>query len=776
MVRRRSLRVKFVLAIGALVAVVLLANGLVQALAGRRILEHDIEERALAHAALAVGPVCTAYELYYTSGFSKFRELVLETSRLEPDLAWLEIYDTSGTLLFDSRTLALDGAEARAAAPARTAPDERLRRAVRGMDLLSWRVDIESQPTFVTVAPYVEEWGRHRYSVAFYASYRSLRGAAEAATWRIAWLSAGSLALGVLIAVVLSSQSLGPVDALTRGARDLADGQLGRRIQLRTGDEFEVLASTFNQMAEHLQRNVSDLEASNRTLNAMNSELQQLDRMKSDLLANVSHELRTPLTAIQGYAEAMDEGLLGEISSAQSEALTVVRRNGKRLMAMIEQLLSFSRLESGKVRIEPAAFDLAEVINQSANGVRAARGPGFALAVDLDGRLPLVWGDPSRIAQVLDNLLTNAAKFSPPGSLVTVSARRRGEDVEVAVSDRGIGIARGDREKVFERFFQADASSTRKYGGMGLGLSIVREIVQAHGREITVVSELGRGSTFSFGLPVAAEQSRAAASVGRTLLLIDDDPAFVQMLAGYLARAGYKVHSAGTAREGAAMIGRLHPDLVVLDRLLPDGDGFDLLAELKRDEATRATPVLVLSVRRERPLGLRLGASGYLVKPVPPERVLDAVRLCLGEPGASSARVLVVDDEADTRSLLLERLALAGFEVSGAADGESALAATRSLRPALVLLDLMMPGMDGWEVLRRLRSEPATAELPVIVLTGRDLAGDRALGEELHVVDVLNKPFDLGHLVDEIESALGRRSSRRENEGPATGDAQGGAA
>ncbi len=776
MVRRRSLRVKFVLAIGALVAVVLLANGLVQALAGRRLLERDIEERALAHAALAVGPVCTAYELYYTSGFSKFRELVLETSRLEPDLAWLEIYDTSGTLLFDSRMLAQDGAETRTAAPASRAPDDRLRRALRGMDLQSWRLEVDSQPTFLAVAPYVEEWGRHRYSVAFYASYRSLRGAAEAAAWRIAWLSAGSLALGVLIAVVLSSQSLGPVDALTRGARDLADGQLGRRIQLRTGDEFEVLANTFNQMAEHLQRNVSDLEASNRTLNAMNSELQQLDRMKSDLLANVSHELRTPLTAIQGYAEAMDEGLLGEISPPQSEALTVVRRNGKRLMAMIEQLLSFSRLESGRVRIEPAAFDIGEIVTQSANGVRAARGAGFSLAIEIEGRLPLVWGDPSRISQVLDNLLTNAAKFSPPGAPVTVSARRRGEDVEVAVSDQGIGIARGDREKVFERFFQADASSTRKYGGMGLGLSIVREIVQAHGSEITVESEIGRGSTFRFTLPVAAEQSRAVASMGRTLVLIDDDPAFTQMLAGYLGRAGYNVQSAGTAREGAALVGRLRPDLVVLDRLLPDGDGFDLLSELKRDEATRAIPVLVLSVRRERPLGMRLGASGYLVKPVPPERVLDAVRLCLGEPGVRSARVLVVDDEADTRSLLLERLALAGFEVSGAADGESALAAVRSLSPALVLLDLMMPGMDGWEVLRRLRSEPATADLPVIVLTGRDLAADRALGDELRVVDVLNKPFDLGHLVEEIETALRRRDGRREVAEPALGQAQGGPA
>ncbi len=752
MVRRRSLRLKFVVAITALVAVVLVANGLVQALAGRSLLERDIEARARAHAALATGPVCTAYELYYTSGFSKFRELVQEISRLNPDLAWLEIYDTSGKVLFDSRSLLPSGDGLAAVAPIR---DERLGRAVRGMDLTAWRLDASGEPLFQVVAPYVEEWGRHRYSVAFFASYRSLRGAAEAAARRIAWLSVAALGLGMLIAIVLSSQSLGPVDALTRGARDLADGKLDRRIDLRTGDEFEVLAVTFNQMAAKLQRNVSDLETSNRALNAMNAELQELDRMKSDLLANVSHELRTPLTAIQGYAEAMDEGLLGTVAPAQSEALKVVRRNGKRLMSMIEQLLSFSRLESGRVRLETAAFDLAELIGQSAKGLRAARGAELALAVDLEGNLPLVWGDASRISQVLDNLLTNAVKFSPPGRLVTVSARRFGDDVQVAVADHGIGIAPGDLPKVFDRFFQADTSSTRKYGGMGLGLSIVREILQAHGRDIAVESLPGQGSTFRFSLPIAAERALAAPAAGQTVVLIDDDPAFGQMISSFLQRSGYRVEVGRDAREGAALVGRVRPQLVLLDRLLPDGDGFDLLAQLKRDEATRRIPVLVLSIRREQPLGLRLGASGYLVKPVSGESVLAAVRGCLGEPGTRSGRVLVVDDEPDTRNLLLERLALAGLEASGAGDGETALAAVHDLRPSLVLLDLMMPGMDGWEVLRRLRAEPANADLPVIVLTGRASPEDRATGAELHVVDLMSKPFDLGHLLEEIEATLG---------------------
>ena len=279
---------------------------------------------------------------------------------------------------------------------------------------------------------------------------------------------------------------------------------------------------------------------------------------------------------------------------------------------------------------------------------------------------------------------------------------------------------------------------------------------------------------------MAAERSAGATAATRTLVLIDDDAGLTRVLAGFLGRAGYGVHCAGTARAGVELVGRLHPDLVLLDRLLPDGDGFDLLTQLKQDPATSATPVLVLSIRRERPLGMRLGASGYLVKPVAPENVLDAVRSCLGDRVAHSSRVLVVDDEPDTRRLLLERLALAGFEVSGAADGTAALESVRSLRPALVLLDLMMPGMDGWEVLRQLRAEPATVDLPVIVLTGRDLAEDRETGEELRVIDVMSKPFDLGHLVEEIEHALSEKHAdstpARTGSRPAVGSPPGGVA
>jgi len=578
--KTRSLRRRFVLAIATLVALVLVANSLVLALANRPQLREELENRAQAYARLSTAQVCNAYETYFASGYSKFREIVQDKMQLDPDLARLAIYDTGGRVLFDSRELGNElgepGAPGANGAPVdrvdrvngadrgdrrqASSAGKRLLAAVQGMAPSAWQA--EEGRVYVVVAPYVEEWGRHRYSVAFTFSYDSLRLAALAAGWRIFWLSAGSLALGVAIAILLAAQSVRPIEALTRGAQDLADGHLSRRIELATGDEFGVLAATFNQMAETLARTISDLETSNRRLGQLNLDLQQLDRMKSDLLANVSHELRTPLTAIQGYTEAMDEGLLGEVTGQQRDAFKVVQRNSRRLMGMIDQLLAFSRLdapealgsnEAGGPRLDLAAFDLAEVAAQVVGSVRAGHAAARDLRLEVptgDGGLPPVWGDPGRIAQVLENLVTNAVKFSAPGGEIRVRLSRRGEEVEVAVADRGIGIPAAARAKIFERFYQADTSSTRAYGGMGLGLAIVREILAAHGREIRVESEEGKGTTFRFTLPLAGGRG-AAGAVPAAAAATADTAAAAVMAATAAATAATRATAAGRP-EGSA--------------------------------------------------------------------------------------------------------------------------------------------------------------------------------------------------------------------------------
>lgn len=501
---RRSLRGKFVVAISALVGVVLAINALVQVLTDRRELRHQIEQRAIGYAKLAVEPVCRAYETYYSSGFSKFQQILRDLYALNGDLDRIQLYDTTGVQLFDSQEL--DLAEGTPPTAAGAPPSIET---LRGMEASAHEERSTSgERVWVVVTPLVEEWGRHRYAVVFTFDYDSLGTAVRTAAWNIFWLAAAALLLGVAAAVALSRESLGPLETLTLGARELAEGRLRRRITLRTDDEFEVLASTLNQMAERLDATISDLETSNRALNSMNLELQEVDRLKSDLLANVSHELRTPLTAIRGYSEAMQDGMLGEIADPQRHALGAVDRNAARLLKLIEQLLSYSRLQAGAAQFEFAPFDLRELGAQLVATLRAAHGAKLNLEMEAPDDLPEVLGDASAIGQVIENLLSNAIKFTPPGGEIRLRLRRRAGDVEVEVADRGIGIPQRAIDLIFERFFQVDSSSTRAYGGVGLGLAIVREILRSHGRTITVESVEGQGTTFRFALG-AAPGSRA---------------------------------------------------------------------------------------------------------------------------------------------------------------------------------------------------------------------------------------------------------------------------
>lgn len=787
---RRSLRRKFVLAIAALVGLVLAALATVQAITSRRQLRADIEDHATAYAALAVRPLCEAYETYYASGYGKFKTVAQDLMRLEHDLLRVSLYDTTGRLLFDSAELAdplFDPGQREKSAPV---ADPELRAAAAAMTTATW----QRGDGYQVMAPYLEDWGRHRYSVLFEVSYASLRATARAAAWRILALTIAALGLAVGIAMLLARQSLGPVEVLTRGARDLADGQLARRIELSTGDEFESLAATFNLMAGRLQGTVSDLERSNR-------ELAELDRLKSDLLANVSHELRTPLTAIQGYAEAIGDELLGPANAAQREALAVVTRNTVRLRGMIDQLLNYSRLDAGAIRVELEPLDLATIAGQAVANARTLAPPGVSVRVDAPADLPLALGDPARLAQVIENLLTNGIKFTPTGEIV-VALRQvvdsAGPAIEVAVRDTGVGIPIEQQARIFDRFYQVDGSSTRRYGGMGLGLAIVREILAAHGSAIAVDSTVGQGTTFRFRLPLApaVDRSRALTAARtvavRRLLLVDDDAVFLSTVASLLGRHGYHVETATTIAGGLAAVAARHPDLVLLDRLLPDGDGFDLLTSLGADPATANIPVLVVSIRDERALGLKLGAAGYLVKPIDPGSLRQAVAAALpgypfappdarppgagsGLEGASASTgplVLVVDDEPDLRELLATRLRADGVRVATAADGHAALAllaGPAETLPQLVLLDLMMPGVDGWHVLRRLRAQETTRDLPVIVLTARDSPQDRATGAELGVADYIHKPFDLGALVREIEGTLASHPPTTPDDAPLAG-------
>ena len=567
---------------------------------------------------------------------------------------------------------------------------------------------------------------------------------------RLFWLSLGSLLLGVFVALLLSRRIVRPLSQLTAGAARFAEGHLDGRLDIRTGDELEVLARTFNHMASHLDALIAALAAGNRALQQSNVELRELDRLKSDLLANVSHELRTPLTTLKGYIEALHEELLGPLTEAQREALEVSSRSLDRLLFMINELLSFARFESGATQLERQPLDLAALARQVVDGALATRGPGLNFRLDVEPRLPPVDADGPRIAQVLDNLLTNALKFTLDNGRVEVRLWRDGGEVVAEVADTGIGIAREELPRIFERFYQVQSSSTRKYGGIGLGLAIVRQILDAHGAAIEVASEPGKGSTFRFRLPVAAHLESHAGR-GPRVVVADDDLPFARRLADHLEAAGYLVRIAGSFQGAEQLVHELRPRLVVLDRLLPDGDGFDLLARWRQTLDAKQLPIVVVSVRQEESLGRRLGANACLAKPVEPavvqaeiERILAGIRaptvllLPLGGGGALFERVV---GQVAASGLRLRRLASA-YELVQALAEEAGAAALVSLGPDLPA-----------EAAREVREALSQARLPTGLVShdGTDLEPWR---RELRLVGVATADEDVAPVASLLHEAV----------------------
>jgi signal transduction histidine kinase len=325
----------------------------------------------------------------------------------------------------------------------------------------------------------------------------------------LALLAVLCLGVAVALAAVHARYVSLPLRRLADGAQALAEGRLDRELEAGELEEVRAVVERVNQMAARLRENIRKLEESNRQLGAVNRRLTELDQTKSDLLANVSHELRTPLTAIKGYADYMLERKLGAITPSQERGLQVVQRNLERLSRTIDDLLDFSHLEANRVAITPRPFSLDLLVDQVRQTLRSlAEGKRIEVSTELHPELPQVVADREKLAQVLENLVVNAIKFTPDGGAVAISARPDGNgQVEVSVSDTGIGIPASQLGRVFDRFHQADASSRRRFSGVGLGLTIVKGILDAHGAELRVESVPGKGSCFRFWLKTAAQEA-----------------------------------------------------------------------------------------------------------------------------------------------------------------------------------------------------------------------------------------------------------------------------
>ncbi len=452
------------------------------------------------------------------------------------------------------------------------------------------------------------------------------------------------------------------------------------------------------------------------------------NQSKSQFLANMSHELRTPLNAIIGYSEMLLEEAEEEGEEGRGSDLQKISTAGKHLLALINNILDLSKIEAGKTDLYLEPFALPELIR----GVESTVVPLVArnrnrLEVHIEDGIGEMTGDVTKIRQILLNLLSNAAKFTDGGRIL-LTARAEGDHVLLEVEDNGIGMTEEQLGGLFQPFKQAEASTTRKYGGTGLGLVISRQFARLMGGDITARSLPGSGTTFTVRLhrelrPPAEEVVDALAEPAGTgvpgsILIIDDDPQVHELLRRVLSRKGYRVESAMNGPSGLAMARENRPDAVLLDVLMPGMDGWEVLSAMKSDDELAAVPVIMVSMVDERSLGFALGATDYLTKPVDAARLTAALkRHC---PAAGS-RVLIVDDQEADRIRLARLVTEGGWEPALAESGRMALELMETFRPQLILLDLMMPEMDGFEFSSVLRQNLEWREIPVFVITAKDL-------------------------------------------------------
>jgi signal transduction histidine kinase/DNA-binding response OmpR family regulator len=509
--------------------------------------------------------------------------------------------------------------------------------------------------------------------------------------------------------------------------------------------------ATQSTLAIQNARLFREIDDQSRQLAVANQRLQELDQLKSDFLSTVSHELRTPLTSVLGFAciiaKRYEESLLPHLDQSQArvrrdaqrvtENLQIIIDEGERLTRLINEVLDLAKIESGKMEWQMQEVSLAEAVQRAVNATSAlAREKGLEVQVRPCAEAVQVYGDADRLTQVVTNLLGNAIKFTNQGS-VTCILERHADVITVKVKDTGIGIAREDLDKVFEKFRQVGDTLTDKPTGTGLGLPICREIIEHHGGRIWVESELGSGSTFLFTLPALQVQAAPAAElpllsqvtqhVAATLprgveatlriLIVDDEKHIRILLRQELEGAGYRVLEAPDGQTALQLAKAEHPDLIILDILMPGLDGFQVTTLLKQDETTARIPILILSIVEDQERGYRLGVDSYLTKPVDSQRLLATVSSLLArgpvKAPATSKKILVI--EADTGIVQSIEQVLSAYQVLTVRDGREGLRLAQAEGPDVIILDASLP--EAGEVIKALRTLAETRESQLLVLT-----------------------------------------------------------
>ncbi len=530
-----------------------------------------------------------------------------------------------------------------------------------------------------------------------------------------------------------------------------------------TEDEITVLQTLADQVAVAID-NARSYELSQQAV----MEMREIDRLKSQFLANMSHELRTPLNSIIGFSRVILKGIDGPVTELQQQDLTAIYNSGQHLLSLINDILDLSKIEAGKMEL---AFDEVNIVDVTNSVLSTMTGLVKDKQIELkriiEPNLPTVRADAIRVRQIMINLLSNAAKFTDEGDIMVEVGLRPGptgrNEIQVSVTDTGPGISESDQAKLFQAFSQVDDSPTRKTGGTGLGLSICQHLVNMHGGRIWIESQVGRGSTFHFTLPLfrKEKENELIPSAARVILAIDDDPQVVSLYERYLQPQGYQVVPLSDPTRAVERAKQLRPFAITLDIMMPGIDGWQVLDSLKGDPDTRHIPVIVCSIIEDLEKGFSLGAADYLVKPILEDDLVNSLDR-LNSDG-SIREVLVIDDDANDLRLIGKILNDDGrYKAILAEGGKNGWDIISSGSPPhAVILDLFMPELDGFTILENMRAEQKLRDIPVIVISGMEPSEDQKnrlseLGQRL----LTKGSFNEKELLTTIQRTLERAQAK----------------
>jgi len=542
----------------------------------------------------------------------------------------------------------------------------------------------------------------------------------------------------------------------------LAQIQQSERALRKAHDELE---QRVRERTAELETAKKEVEEFSHSILLAKEEVERGSKFKDQFLSTMSHELRTPLNAVLGFSDLLADERYGPLNERQQRYVKHIHTGGRHLLSLISDILDLSKIEAGRMELAIESLSVDTVFGEVLSAMQPlADTKSQSMSKNTEAGLA-VHADSTRFKQVLMNLLGNAIKFTPNGGRIEVAARSVEGKVRVEVRDNGPGIPPEEQQRIFEAFYRLRESG-KKTEGTGLGLAITHRLVELHGGELSLESQVGQGSCFYFCLPAAVTvreplsrktESSSISALPARILVIEDDRATAQLIQSQLTSAGYEVMVCEEPQSALEMAAQFQPGAITLDIVMKPRNGWEVLSQLKRDKRTAQIPLIVVSIVDQPSMGMLLGADEYLVKPVNKSTLLGAIRRHVSiRPATAPGRpILVVEDDAATREFIAELLSAQGYAVATAADGAQARAQVAASLPELVILDLVLPEVSGFELLGEWRASPRTADLAVFILTSMDLTQEEQSYLRTHAESLFNKqePWQ-GALLKQLERVV----------------------